>query len=222
MSVEINTDNIEVVGFDLDQTLYPKSPAIDEAIQLYLYEHIARKYNCTIQEAEQQFAQLYQSGEGLSGGKAMEALGFQDGGELVQQALEQADISPYLVPNMRHVTILDDWRERYRLDILTGSNRRNTMQKLAQLSIDSSKFNHIITSDDASKSSGEAYRLWMSLYPGLEPRNFLYIGDRFKSDHIIPSAYGIGTIIINIVHKKPEYDCLQLTSFDELAAHLSH
>jgi FMN phosphatase YigB (HAD superfamily) len=61
-----NFNNIKIIGFDLDQTLYPKSPEIDEAIQMYIYDQIAKKLKISSENAKEKFDNLYKKGNGLS------------------------------------------------------------------------------------------------------------------------------------------------------------
>ncbi len=220
MNSNVDFTNVKVLGFDLDQTLYPKSHEIDEAIQTYLYECIAQRHGSSLDQARSLFINLYKSGEGLSGSKTMEALGFENGGELVQQALEVADIAPYLEPNPADLALLAHWRDYYSLDLLTGSNHANTCKKLGMLAISSSLFGVLITADDASKSSGEAYQLWLEAYPRYGSEQFLYIGDRFKTDYVVPKSYGIQSVIVNVDSPNSEYDCLQLPKLSGLADYL--
>lgn len=211
MSSTQGFSDIQVIGFDLDQTLYPKSPQTDEAIQQYLYEQIAELHNCSTERAKQMFTELYRGGEGLSGGQTMRQLGFEDGGELVQTALEKADIASRLIPDGRTVKLLGDLGCRYgNVDLITGSSSPIATQKLDALEIPYTIFNHLITDDVASKSSGEAYELWLGMYRDIDPKNFLYIGDRFKSDFVIPREYGIAAVIVNAATFNSDYDCLQL------------
>jgi FMN phosphatase YigB (HAD superfamily) len=208
---------IKVIGFDLDQTLYPKSPEIDAAIQKYIYEKISENKRCSIEEARKLFSDLYKGGAGLSGSKSLAALGIPDGKEIVQEALEKADIASILVPDENATAMLERLREKYKnLDIITGSNDSNTDRKLEKLLIDKKLFNHIITADSASKSdNGSAFKMWMSFY-NLPAENFLYIGDRVSSDYEAPKQLGIKSILVNIKEKNEGVDCPQLSSLQEL------
>lgn len=213
-------EDIKVVGFDLDQTLYPKSPKIDEAIQQYLYKKIAEYHGISIDGARILFSSLYQGGEGLSGGETMRYLGFEQGGQLVQEALENADIAQFLNPNPADIELLKRLRNKYSLDLITGSNRLNTETKLGKLAISATMFDHIITADVCSKSNGQAFRLWLEHYESIKPWNFLYIGDRFKTDHVVPDELGIQTVIVNAVDINPGYSCLQLPTLASLDDYL--
>lgn len=206
-----NYSNIKVIGFDLDQTLYPKSPKIDEAIQKYIYKKIGEHKGVSQKEAESLFKDLYKEGVGLSGSKSLEALGIPNAKEVVQEALERADIEEFLKPDKEVLKLLRDLKERYdSIDIITGSNKEQTKKKLSALTIPESFFSYIITADDASKSDGSAYSIWMNYYKNLKPQKFLYIGDRVKSDHDIPSQFGMQTILVNIQEEKVDVNVRQL------------
>lgn len=209
--------NINVIGFDLDQTLYPKSLDIDAVIQQYIFEKIAAHKQVPITEAKKLFSDLYKDGEGLSGRKTLIELNIPNAAEIIQEALENADIASVLEPDFTVNTLLEKLKERYNnIDIITGSNAVQTHKKLAALSIPESLFTHIITDEDASKSDGAAYKLWMSYYKKLKPEDFLYIGDREGSDHIAPSVLGIKTILVNIQEENQNLDIPQLNSLQEL------
>ena len=217
----MNFQNIKVIGFDLDQTLYPKSPEIDEAIQIYLYQKIAEHLGISIEVAENKFKELYREGKGMSGGKAMKTLGLENGSDLVQEALENAKIEKFLVPDQKTIDLLKRLKNKYaHLDIITGSNKEVTDKKMSKLSIDSGIFEHVITATDGSKRNLAAYKIWMNLYPDLKPENFLYIGDRVASDHDVPKQIGIRSILVNQKNVDPEVDCLQLGSIVELSGYL--
>ncbi len=210
----------KVIGFDLDQTLYPKSPEIDEAIQKYIYEKIAASKKCSLGEARALFADLYKDGAGMGGSKALATLEIPNGKEIVQEALERADIASFLVPNPETINLLKKLKEKYKnLDVITGSNGSITHRKLKKLDIGKEIFSHIITKDDASKSDGSAYKIWLSFYD-LPPENFLYIGDRVMSDYEVPKNIGVKSILVNIKEKNDGVDCPQLSSLLELEKYL--
>lgn len=210
-------ENIEVIGFDLDQTLYPKSPAVDAAIQSYLFLKIAQRRGVSVGEAQKLFSDLYKEGRGLSGSQSMETLGFPNSRDIVQEALEHADIAATLDPSPETASFLAELAGRYTLDLVTGSNTSETRKKLAAIGIDPNQFKHLITADTANKSTGEAYQVWLSLYPDLEPEQFLYIGDR-ALDHTVPSPLGIRTLLVNINKLDAELPCIQLSSLLEARA----
>jgi len=209
---------IKIVGLDMDQTLYPKSSEIDEAIQIYIYQKIARYKNCNLNEAEKLFKDLYKEGRGLSGGKTLMRLKIPNAKEVVQEALENANIAKFLQPNSKVLQLLQDLKKKYHnLDLITSSNKKNMTAKLRKMSIPVNIFSHIITgSDNVSKSDGSAYKLWMSFYSKFKPGQFLYIGDKVSSDYVAPKKIGIQTILVNIKNRDDMIKCPQLSSLIEI------
>lgn len=214
---------IKVIGFDLDQTLYPKSPEIDSAIQTYLYEKIRELHKVSIEEAKIMFNGLYQADKGLSGSRTLAALGFplEQARELVQEALENADIDKFLKPDQDTIELLSKIKNKYQnVDLVTGSKKTIALKKLSALDISESLFLHIITADDGSKSDLSMYKKWLGLYPELSPKNFLYIGDRVSSDYEKPKELGIQSILVNIKVPDPAINCVQLPNLNSIRNYL--
>jgi len=214
--------DIRVVGFDLDQTLYPKSPLIDEMIQSYLYEKIATQRDVSPEVAKDLFNERYRNGAGMSGGQTLRDLGLANGSDLVQEALEHADIASVLSPDIEINKLLGQLSAKYEgVDLITGSNMRQTHMKLNALGIQPDTFSHILTADDGSKSGGDNFRNWLALYPHLTPGQFLYVGDRPRTDHEIPSALGIKTALVYVKIPDPALPCPQYSSTKKLLDLLS-
>jgi len=212
-------NHIKIIGFDLDQTLYPKSPEIDDAIQAYIVDNIAQKNTCSRDEASRLFKNVY-AHKG-SGTKALMSLGYSetDGRAIVQTALERADLTPYLRPDPAIRALLSDLKQHYPLALITGSHRDIALQKLQTLDIPFDLFDLIITGE-TSKFSGEAYKQWLDYFQqkdaSLAPCEFLYIGDRKTIDSDIPSQMGITTILVNVTKKDPTVPVPQLEDLHEL------
>lgn len=208
---------IRVIGFDLDQTLYPKSSVIDEAIQVYIYRKISEHKGVSLAEAEKMFKDLYKNGSGVSGSTALKTLDIPNASDIVQEALERADIDQFLIPNKETLAFLIRLKETYvGIDILTGSNGANAEKKLRKLGMFNGIFGHILTDDDGEKRNGDLYKQWMALYPDLTPENFLYIGDRPRSDYEVPKSLGIDAILVYCKAHDPAITCPQLATFQEL------
>ncbi len=217
---QMNFSNIKVIGFDLDQTLYPKSPLIDKAIQQYIYAKIAEHRNISLAEAQKLFTDLYQDGKGLSGRKTLIELDIPNAESIVQEALENADIAEFLIPDLEVIDILRRLKDRYdNLDLITGSVEKIMQNKLAKLTIPFNLFDHII-SGEIAKSDGSAYREWLKYYPNLKPEQFLYIGDREKTDYWVPKELGIQCLLVNIAAINADLQCLQLPTLLDLRKYL--
>lgn len=209
--------DIRVVGFDLDQTLYPKSPEIDKKIQAYLYETIAAARGVSRNEAERLFTERYRGGSGLTGSQTLRDLSISGASEVIQEALERADIVSLLAPDAETNRFLAHVRTSYEgTDLITGSSLDQTNKKLRALGLFPGLFSHIITADDATKSDGGAYRAWLARYPTFAPHQFLYVGDRVKSDHEVPSALGIKTSLVYVEKVDTKLSALQVPTLREL------
>jgi FMN phosphatase YigB (HAD superfamily) len=210
-------DDIHIIGFDLDQTLYPKSPLIDEAIQGYLYAKIAERLHIERGDAASRFEALYANGQGMSGSASLVQLGFSrdEASSVVQEALERADIDAFLVPNAETIAFLQRCADRFdAVDLITGSAREIAKRKLEKLQIPIEIFGECITGDDASKSDGAAYQRWLGMYPDRLSSEFLYVGDRPSSDYEAPKLLGIQSVLVNVVNAKA--DCPQYPSIADL------
>lgn len=215
-----NFSDIKVIGFDLDQTLYPKSPKIDEAIQSYIYEKIAKHKSCSLAHARTLFTDLYQGGKGLTGSQSLLALEIPNPKEIVQEALENADIAEFLAPDSEVLDLLLRLKNHYQhIDLITGSISAIAKNKLAKLAIPMTIFDEIITGEIA-KSDGSAYREWLKRRPNLKPQQFLYIGDREKSDYWVPNELGIRAMLVNIKTPNNDIDCLQLINLKSINQYL--
>lgn len=199
MSASPSHDGIRVIGFDLDQTLYAKSPEIDTAIQKYLYEQIALHKKCSVEDAQKLFTTHYPQ---LSGSKTLALLGIPNASELVQEALEKADLTPFLNPNPPLNDLLRELKQKYgSLSLLTGSNTINLTQKLQKLQIPLEWFD-LVVDGTTPKRDGTAYKDWLYAFqskdPSLKPENFLYIGDRYVSDVEPVLKLGMHAWLVNV------------------------
>ncbi|MBI4043255.1 MAG: HAD family hydrolase [Candidatus Diapherotrites archaeon] len=212
---------IKVIGFDLDQTLYPKSPEIDAAIQEYIYEKIAAHKNCSIEEAKMQFLSYY---PGLSGRKTFLKLGIPNAEETVQEALECGGIARFLKPDPIVRSLLENIKKKYgSLSLLTGSDKKIMDKKLLALNVPITLFDCIL-SGETSKSDGTAYKHWMNFFmekdSSLKQENFLYIGDRCPIDVDMPVSLGIQVWLVNIAKNNPACSVPQFKSLLDLRKEL--
>lgn len=211
-------ENVKVVGFDLDQTLYPKSPEIDEEIQKYIYKKIAEKRNCSVEEAEKLFKSHYPK---LSGSKTLVELGFEleRARNIVQEALENADIARFLEPNPKLIELLRELKKKYYLSLITSSSEKVSRDKLSKLNIPLDLFDYT-SFGEFPKSDGTAFKEWLKHFQemdsSLKPENFLYVGDRKSSDVDVPQSLGMKAVLVNVREKDPEVKVPQFSSVLEI------
>ena len=188
------------IGFDLDQTLYPKNAEIDEAIQKYIYKKIAHHKEISIEEAEKLFKSYYPA---MSGSSALAKLEIPHPKETVQEALEQADIAKFLHPDKEVVKLLKNIKKKYgHVALITGSFKHIAEDKLLKLKIPLKLFDFTSFGDDYSKSNGDAYRAWIASvreqFPDVKPSDFIYIGDRKSTDVDVPLSLGMKAMLVNV------------------------
>ncbi|MDO8660427.1 MAG: HAD hydrolase-like protein, partial [Candidatus Woesearchaeota archaeon] len=177
-------EQIKYIGFDLDQTLYPKSPDIDSAIQKYIYEVIAKFKNCSIEEGKDLFCAHYPV---ISGRKTLMRLGFpsEQAEQIIQKALENADILSFLKPNKEVLEMLTQLKKSYSLALITGSAKEIALKKMRALQLPQELFSVFITGE-VIKSDGTAFLQWMSHIKKdrseATAKEFLYVGDRKTTD----------------------------------------
>jgi FMN phosphatase YigB (HAD superfamily) len=189
-------DNIKVIGFDLDGTLYNYTPEIQKKMRGKIYEKLVSTLDLDIEKAEELFEEKYSllhSGS-RSVNQIAESYGKEvNGSNLVQEALQEADFLYLLDPNPKVYDMLIKLRNRKKLDLLTGSAGAFALKKLAKLGINWFVFDYILAGEDGSKSSGEMYEKWLNFYKKLSPKNFLYVGDNPKQDIEVPKKLGVQT-----------------------------
>lgn len=209
--------DVAVIGFDLDLTLYPKTAKGDELIQGYLHERIAEHLHVPVTEAKALFDGLYRSAPGMSGRMTLETLGVPGAADLVQEAIERADVAAMLVGDEETALLLRDLAEKYGgIDLVTGSSLIQARKKLAAIGIPEDVFRHWITHEDGSKSDGTAFRLWQELFPAITPGRFLYVGDNASTDYSIARQFGIRTILVNCAEADDRVACPQLPTLAEI------
>ncbi|HLC85082.1 MAG TPA: HAD family hydrolase [Candidatus Nanoarchaeia archaeon] len=211
-----------VIGFDLDQTLYPKSPLIDEAIQSYIYGVIAKRKQIPLDEARKLFLAQYPT---ISGRKTLLLLGFDDAEQIIQESLERAEIEPFLKPDPEVLDLLCELQQTYGgLTLITGSSAEIARRKLSKLGLPVSLFSVMITGE-VSKSDGTAFRIWMAQEqaknPALNASDFLYVGDRPSTDVEIPASLGMRSVLVNVKKIDVALKVPQLGSLLELRHYLS-
>lgn len=215
-------EGVKVIGFDLDQTLYPKSEEIDLAIQSYIWKRIAEKLGWSLEKAGSYFKERYPK---LSASQILIGLGFseEEAKDIVQEALENAEISEFLKPNPEVRKLLEGLKGRYKLSLITSNSKENAERKLRKLEIPLNLFDFCVFAE-YSKSSGEAFKVWFEHFkkaePSLKPENFLYVGDNYFRDAKVPLSLGMKAALVNVKKKDPELGIPQFYSLLDIGDYL--
>lgn len=210
-------ERVELIGFDLDGTLYPSTPEIQKIIRTSIYQKISEIFDISLTQSQDLFEEYY--AEHLSGSKAIDSLSKKLGKtidrDIVQEAIEQADFLDLIKENKALQIMLKSLIRTRDLDLITGSSYNLSLQKLCRLGIPTETFGYILTADDGfRKSSGEVYRRWIDLRTSI-PQNMLYVGDNRKLDIDSPKKLGIRTCIVG-QYSEADYQIENILELEEL------
>ncbi len=215
--------NLNVVGFDLDHTLYPQTEESQKKIREKIYEKLATAMNIPFATAGELFEQEYASNNhwGKSGSRTIIELcasaGLDlDGKLIVQQAIEDADILEFIEPNPKLNEMLIKLKNRYWLDLITGTSQKLAYSKLERLEINQKVFGFMLMGGEyGSKTTGEVYQRWIELRSVPVP-SMLYVGDNTKQDIDSPKALGIKTCIVGKEYDKADYHISNILELEGL------
>lgn len=203
MSDRTTSPAVRVIGFDLDNTLYPATPDIQKRIRGLIYKKVAGELGIKEEKARELFEQFYNS-EGNpyshSGGRTIREIarvyGRKIERDIVQQALEEADILDLIERNPKLVEMLWTLEPRYGIDLITGSARKLALAKLERLGVEPDVFDYMLTTEEnGSKTTGEAYRQWIKMRK-FPPKDLVYVGDNKVQDVEVPKKLGIRTCFL--------------------------
>lgn len=207
----LDPEKIRVIGFDLDNTLYPVIPEMQSRIRGKIYEKLASGLSISVEQAGDLFETNYNGNFpwSQSGSRTVEELAKKykrklNGKELVQQSNEEADILDFIQPNPELQEILSRLYSRFQLDILSSSRFDLAIKKLKRIEIDRRLFGHILAGKMfGRKTDGTLYELWLNIRRDNGPK--LYIGDSKKQDIDIPKSLGIRTCIVGKEYENADF-----------------
>jgi len=215
MSGESSLNDIEVIGFDLDGTLYPPAKEIDGRIRMRLAELMfkERPEIGSVSKARAVFEEIYERTQ--SGSRVLRELGYPNPTSIIGQALATANVLDLIEPNPDLVQVLNRINKRYSLFLLTDGPKEQALAKLEKIGIDPQIFKHAFYSDQPtgfSKAEGTAFGNVLRTMGYSDGKKHLYVGDRAVVDVSPAKEYGIRTVLVSNkpnaeadhVIKKPE------------------
>ena len=138
----LDLENIKVIGFDLDNTLYPVTPEMQLRIREKIYEKLASGLDISLKQAEQLFEENYNGNFpwNHSGSRTIKELGKKykkelNGKKLVQQSNAEADILDFIQPNPGLQKILSRLYTKFQLDVISSSKYDPALAKLKKIGI---------------------------------------------------------------------------------------
>lgn len=193
-----NFSNIKWVGFDVDGTLYPIVPEMNERIRNKIAEKILEKKPDlkNISSARNYFEQRYKIFH--SGSKVLREVGYENSTKIMDFCQVNADIIDLIGPNPALNNIIQKLQKKYNLYILSSSPEKLTLEKLYKIGINPELFSVKVYNDTpgcGSKSGGEAYDFILSKINCLA-ESIIHIGDSLKKDILPAKQRGMKTIAV--------------------------
>jgi FMN phosphatase YigB (HAD superfamily) len=192
-------ENIQAVGFDLDGTLYPGVPEIDNRVRTQISQKLMGKdpslKNIEIARSffEKRYLELH------SGTRILAEVGYDNASEIMDDCLARADVLDLIKPNLELFDILEKLKEKYVVYLLTSSPKNLSLLKLEKLGINPNVFDFMFCSDfpreGLSKTSGAAFDYVIEKI-GIDAKSHLFFGDRKKSDIIPAKSKGMKTVAV--------------------------
>lgn len=207
-------EKIKAVGFDLDGTLYIKTKEIDDIIQEYIIKEASKLLKRPIEEVRVGFLESYRQTQ--SGSTSLNSLGIKEGKNLVQEAVEYADIASVLKTDRELSAILTDLSCYYKLFLITSSPENAALSKLNALGIEDKIFQSKIYGESIYiRDDGSAFRYIANLF-NIKLEEMMFIGDREKTDIVPASNLGITTAIVNNHSKLAAYNLKNIYQLREI------
>nr|MBI4156309.1 HAD family hydrolase [Candidatus Woesearchaeota archaeon] len=210
-------NEIEAVGFDLDNTLYVKNPIIDKKINDYICLKASNILKKELIEVKTSFQQKYSELHSSHG--SLMAIGIENEDlaiSIVQEALENADISSSLSQDVKLNDMLKKLSKYYRLFMITGSRKDLAIKKLDALGIDKNLFYPSLYAYSIyERYNGSAFS-YVSSIISIPPNRIMFVGDREKSDILPAKKLGIKTAIVNSTSQFADYNLKTIYDLEEI------
>jgi HAD superfamily hydrolase (TIGR01549 family) len=188
-------NKLEVIAWDLDGTLYPTTPALNQHIEQQLVVAIARQLNSSLDAAATTYA--YWKKQLHSSTKVLNQLGL-NGNQFFIDLWAQLPLEDYLEQNpVLNQLLLDTTQCRHILH--TNSNTlASVRRKLACLSLDETLFSKIITLpwQGYQKPDRPVFELLLT-EAAVPADHVLYVGDRIEVDLLPAHQLGMRTALIS-------------------------
>ena len=190
-------ENIKIVGFDLDGTLYPSKPEIDDRIRKEISQKILEKKPefVSLENARGYFEIRYS--ELNSSREILREVGYENPKEVLGECLNNLNILDLIEPNNYLRDLIKKISRKYLIYLLTSSPEKDALLKLGKLGLEGFFETAFFTDNPSvgSKSRGEAFDYVLKRFE-VSPEYHVYIGDREKQDILPAKERGMKTISV--------------------------
>ena len=207
-------NGISSIGFDLDNTLYKQNEEVNDEIRRYACQRASEILGRSYDEIRAEFDKIYRRIH--SGRQSLEEMGIPNGKALIQEAIENVDIIPFLNEDPKLRGMIERLSKRFKLFLITGSARASAIKKLEKLGINRTIFDpRIYAESPYERGDGSAFR-HVSETHGTIFTNMMFIGDREEADIIPARNLGITTAIVNNNSEHADYNLENIYKLEEL------
>ena len=167
--------DVDLLGFDLDGTLYPLNEEIYRRIREYSCLKASEILNRPYQDVLEQF--LRELDKTKSGSRSLQAIGIEDGKGLMQKALENTNIESLLRKDEKLIEMFAKLKQSFSLFLITGSGKLVALRKLEALGLDENLFSYKIYGESKlSRRDGSAFRD-IAKNHGTDLSRMFFVGD---------------------------------------------
>lgn len=209
------------VGFDIDQTMYPINPEIDEIIQIKFAEKILER-NSGLKDiiAAREYSERRYSETG-SRSIVLKEAGYANPDEIFEilhNCLANANLIRLIKRDNKLQDILEKIKQKYELFLITNNPEDIALLKLNKLGIDENFFKIKCYGDTVrgmKKSDGSLFRYFLEK-SHYEPSQHLYIGDNHKADIIPAKNLGMKTISVGKKISEADFSIRKIYGIEKL------
>ncbi len=206
--------DIDLVGFDLDKTLYKPNPVIDDKITDYVCrkgsEFLKQDYDSVRNKYDELFIKTQ------SGKDSLSLMGVENAVDIIQEALEYSDIASILERDDRLVRTMHKLKNNFKLFLITGSGRKISTDKLSALGIDENIFFPRLYADSNYKrKDGSAFN-YISNMCNVPFERMMFVGDREKADILPAKKLGMTTAIVNERSNQADYQLKEIYDLEHI------
>lgn len=191
-------NQLQLIAWDLDGTLYPSSQKLRDYIEEQRITAVAKHLNLSEQTAEKQFQTVYRQLNSHT--RSMNALGL-NGHDFFINLWRKINLKNFVRPHPQLIQLFTKVIQtgKFRHVLLTNANtEQSAAKKLKEIGLSPEFFDQIFapTVSGYSKPEPEAFTpLWEKT--GIEKQKIVYVGDRERTDILPAKQLGLRTIKVS-------------------------
>ncbi|MEK6871615.1 MAG: HAD family hydrolase [Nanoarchaeota archaeon] len=207
---------ISCVGFDLDNTLFKPNAAINERIREYACRRASEVLHQPYEIVRSAFNEHYNRLQ--SGRRSLQVIGVENVDEIMQSALEKADIVSLLQKDRALDLMIRKLSHRYKLFLITTNMESTALRKLSALGIEEHFFYpkiYELENKLYKRLDGSAFQ-YVSRIHSTDLSQMLFVGDREETDILPAKKLALTTAIVNATSSHADYQLQNIYQLEEI------